>query len=62
MGNCTIACGPYNKVLPKKTDIIALCDCDTQAYVCSASADLSGSDNSVTGESGLFLTFHGTLR
>lgn len=40
MGNCTPACGPYNKVLPKKPNIIALCDCDTQGYVCSASADL----------------------
>lgn len=40
MGNCTLACGPYNKVLPKKPNIIALCDCDTQGYVCSASADL----------------------
>lgn len=25
MGNCTIACGPYNKVLPKTPQISLLC-------------------------------------
>lgn len=64
MGNCTLACGPYNKVLPKKPQISLLCVIVIlkATFVLLQQIYLQGSDNSVTGESGLFLTFHTTLR